>query len=150
MGFHKILCPVDFSPCSREALKAAAELARESNATLVLAHVWEPSLWALGAGVQLAPSVVGEMVSAEEAQLAAWQQEAMQLGARDVQPAFLTGAAWDQIVTSARDDRAIDLVVMGTHGRTGIRHVLLGSVAERVVRHAPCSVLVVRTRDAGE
>jgi nucleotide-binding universal stress UspA family protein len=44
----------------------------------------------------------------------------------------------------AREDRVIDLVVMGTHGRTGIKQVLLGSVAEKVVRHAPCAVLVVR------
>ena len=51
------------------------------------------------------------------------------------------------LVTALRNDPAYDLAVVGTHGRTGLKHVLLGSVAEKVVRHAPCAVLVVRERD---
>lgn len=144
MGFHKILCPIDFSPCAREAMQHAVAFARESKASLVLAHVWEPSSWAVGG--DLSPEVVSSMVETEQQQLQEWAREARQLGAPEVSIAFLTGAAWDQIADYARSDRAIDLVVMGTHGRTGIKHVLLGSVAERVVRHAPCSVLVVRSR----
>jgi nucleotide-binding universal stress UspA family protein len=54
---------------------------------------------------------------------------------------------WDEIVGIAREDRAIDLIVLGTHGRTGIRRALIGSVAERVVRHAPCTVMVVGSRE---
>ncbi len=145
MGFHKILCPIDFSPCSREAMEQAVALARESGASLVLAHVWEPSAWAIGG--EISPEVVSDMVATENTQLEQWKLDAQKLGVTDVAIAFLTGAAWDQIASYARNDRAIDLVVMGNHGRNGIRHVLLGSVAERVVRHAPCSVLVVRTRE---
>ena len=144
MGFHKIRCPIDFSPCSREAMQQAAVLARESHASLVLAHVWEPSVWAVGG--ELSPEVVGAMVETEQKQLQAWGKEARELGAPEVAVVFLTGAAWDQVAGCARNDRAIDLIVMGTHGRTGIKHVLLGSTAERVVRHAPCSILVVRNR----
>lgn len=54
---------------------------------------------------------------------------------------FLEGAPWDQIISTAREDPAIDLIVMGTHGRTGVKRALIGSVAERVVRHAPCAVM---------
>lgn len=148
MGFHKIMCPVDFSPGSREALVMAAELARESNAQLVVAHVSEPSQWALGGEFQLAPQVIQGMVDSEGAELAKWKLHAKELGVKEVATRFLTGAPWDQIASAAREDRAIDLIVMGTHGRTGLKHVLLGSVAEKTVRHAPCPVLVVRSREA--
>ena len=144
--FHKILCPIDFSAGSREALKSAAALAVESSAPLVLVHVWEPSPWAIGGEAFLSPEVIQEMVDSAEAELARSKDQARALGAKEVAVKFLTGVAWDQIVSAARDDSAIDVIVMGTHGRTGLKHALLGSVTERVVRHAPCPVLVVRAR----
>ena len=150
MSFHKIMVPVDFSPGSRDALRVAASLALEAQAQLVLAHVWQPSQWAIGGEFQLAPEVIQDLVDSEQAELAKWKTEAKELGVKEVATRFLTGAAWDQIVDAATDDRSIDLIVMGTHGRTGIKHVLLGSVAEKVVRHAPCPVLVVRVRDGGQ
>jgi nucleotide-binding universal stress UspA family protein len=146
MAFTKIVCPVDFSACSREAVRVAAELARDGAASLILAHVWEPPKWASGE-VMLAPEVVQGTIDAEEAELENWKIHAKQLGAREVGTRFLTGVAWDAIVELAKADPTIDLVVMGTHGRTGLRHVLLGSVAEKVVRHAPCPVLIVRDRE---
>ena len=127
MAFHKIMCPVDFSPGAREALRVAAELARDGGAPLVLAHVWEPTRITVGE-FQLAPGVIQDMVDAEEAELAKWKLTAKELGAREVATKFLTGAAWDQIVSAAGNDPAIDLVVMGTHGRTGLSHVLLGEL----------------------
>jgi nucleotide-binding universal stress UspA family protein len=147
MSFHKILCPTDFSPGSRQALHMAAALAREGRAQLVLAHVWQPSQWATGGEFQLAPDVIRELVDSEEAELAKWKLEAKELGVKEIATRFLTGAPWDQIVDAAQDDRGIDLIVMGTHGRTGLKHVLLGSVAEKVMRHAPCPVLIVRARE---
>jgi universal stress protein A len=150
MPFHKILCPIDFSPGSREALAMAAGLARESNAALVVAHVLEPTQWAIAGEYQLAPEVMQDIVDSEEKELAAWRKQAKDLGAKEVATRSLVGVAWDQIVSAARDDVAIDLVVMGTHGRTGLRHAVLGSVAEKVVRHAPCPVLVVRARGAAK
>jgi universal stress protein A len=148
MGFTKILCPVDFSACSQEALRTAAELARDWSAQLVVAHVWEPPKWSTGE-VMIGPEVIQDMVDAEEAELKNWKATAKQLGAREVGTRFLSGVAWDGVLALLKDDPAIDLVVMGTHGRTGLKHVLIGSVAEKVVRHAPCAVLVVRERKDG-
>jgi nucleotide-binding universal stress UspA family protein len=145
MSANRIVCPVDFSACSREALRAAAELAREWSAALILAHVWEAPRWSAGE-VMVAPEMVQATVDAEQAELEIWKTTAKQLGAREVDTRFLTGVAWDSIVELLKADPAIDLVVMGTHGRTGLEHVLLGSVAEKVVRHAPCTVMVVRDR----
>ena len=148
MGFHKILCPIDFSPGSREALVSAAELARQSNAMLALVYVSELSSWQAITGFQLVPDVVQQMADSEEVELEKWKAHAKELGVEKVVTHLRSGAPWDQIVTVARDDREIDLIVMGTHGRTGLKHALLGSVAEKTVRHAPCPVLVVRTREA--
>lgn len=145
MTFHKILCPIDFSPGAREAMRVAAELARDSGAPLVLAHAWDRQPWlSNGPDYAVAPSVLQDVIDSAEAELASWKISSRKLGAKEVATRFLTGVPWDQIVSAARDDRTIDLVVMGTHGRTGLSHVLLGSVAEKVVRHAPCAVLVVR------
>ena len=146
MTFHKIFCPIDFSPGSREAFAKAVELARESNALLVLAHVSETAGWQAITGFPLAPEVVHKVAATEEAELAKWKSRALELGVKEVAIRVLAGTPWDQILTAVGSDRAIDLIVMGTHGRTGLQHVLLGSVAERVVRQAPCPVLVVRMR----
>jgi nucleotide-binding universal stress UspA family protein len=149
MAFTKILCPIDFSPPSWEALRVAADLARESSASLLLAYVWEPPRWSVSSDFQLPEDVRKELASAEETELARWKMRAQELGAQEVSTRILTGAPWDQLVLLAGNDRAIDLIVMGTHGRTGLKHVLLGSVAEKVVRHAPCAVLVVRPKELG-
>ena len=141
MAIHKIMCPVDFSDHSREALRVAAERARASSAPLVLVHTWWPPM--VGE-FQFAPVTMQGMVESEQRELASWTALASELGAPQVETRFLTGAPWDQIVKLAQDDLSIDLIVMGTHGRTGLTHALLGSVAEKVVRHAPCAVLVVR------
>jgi nucleotide-binding universal stress UspA family protein len=81
-----------------------------------------------------------------KAQLQGWKHDAIQQGVRDVDTMLTEGSAWDRLCAIARDDRSIELVVVGTHGRTGVSRALIGSVAERVVRHAPCSVMVVRSR----
>jgi nucleotide-binding universal stress UspA family protein len=147
MTFKKILCAVDFSEPSRAALRAAAELARTSQATLVLVHVWQAPMWATDYGIHLPNDALQEARSSEEANLASWRAEAQQLGATEVQARLARGVPWDEIVGVARDDKAIDLIVLGTHGRTGVRRALIGSVAERVVRHAPCTVMVVGSRE---
>jgi universal stress protein A len=144
MGLSKILCPVDFSDGAREALRVAAELARASSASLVVAHVMDLLPWSIRDAFQLAPGMIQDLVDSEQAELARWQQLAKEFGAREVASRYLTGTPWDQIATLARNDRTIDLVVMGTHSRTGVAHALLGSVTEKVVRHVPCPVLVVR------
>lgn len=141
--FRKILCPIDFSAGSQQAMRLAVQLAVEANAELVLAHAWQlPRLAFAGVGPIPADSL-DAMIQEGEAALADVERAAADLGARRVTARFMSGVPWEQIVDTARAE-TFDLVVMGTHGRTGLKHVLLGSVAEKVVRHAPCSVLVVR------
>ena len=145
MKLEKILCPIDFSDGSRNAMTLAAELAKDSSATLVIVYVWEMTTWAVSELTQ-APAALQELIDQTETELAAWKRDAQSMGVGEVQARPETGAAWDRIVAIADADPAIGLIVMGTHGRTGLPRALLGSVAEKVVRHAPCSVLVSRTR----
>ncbi len=146
MPFRKILCPVDFSDPSREALETAARLAAEAGAELRLVHVWQSSLQTSESAIILQSELLEEVRKEAEAALAAWKAEVETLGARLVTTKLLGGVPWKAIVDEVASDPTYDLVVMGTHGRTGIRHVLLGSVAERVARHADCPVLLVRRR----
>jgi nucleotide-binding universal stress UspA family protein len=143
MIFKKILCPLDFSACSKNAMNVAVRLAVESHAELVLVHAWHLQALAFAGETPIPSDAVDAMARDAERELAKAKAEATKLGADRVTTQILMGAPWDQIVELARKE-AVDLVVMGTHGRTGLKHVLLGSVAEKVVRHAPCSVLVVR------
>lgn len=150
MTFSKILCPVDFSEGAREAMRVAAGMARGPGATLVLVYVWQPLAWMTDYfGIPLSSDALVEAEKAEESKLAAWKAEAQKLGVPAVETELRRGSPWDEIVSAARDDAAVELIVMGTHGRTGLQRSLLGSVAERVVRHAPCSVMVVRPRASG-
>lgn len=142
--WKKILCPTDFSQGARAALRVAIDMAAEAKGELVLVHTWSPPVYFMGETVGMPASVISDLVNAAEGELGKWKAEAEKLGAQRVTTRFVTGAPWHEVVAIAKDDPAIDLIVMGTHGRTGLKHVLLGSVAEKVVRHAPCAVLVVR------
>ena len=143
MSFKTILCPLDFSEGSGHALRVASRLANESNAELVLVHVWYvPPVTDAGESM-LPPDVVKQMTGDVRRGLEAAVGDATALGVKRVKSDLLTGAPWQAIVDDAKQ-RAADLIVIGTHGRTGLSRIWLGSVAEQVVRHAPCSVLAVR------
>jgi nucleotide-binding universal stress UspA family protein len=144
MPFRKLLCPVDFSPGSQHALEVAARMAREADGELVVAHAWHLPVAAFGADYSVPPELFQEVVDDVQRGLAAATADATRFGAPRVSSRLLHGVAWDQIVAATRDDPAIDLIVMGTHGRSGLARVLLGSVVEQVIRHAPCSVLAAR------
>lgn len=144
MAFRKIVVGVDFSPVSHAAMRKAAQLAAETDAELTIAHVWEIPIYAVGEGAAFPAPVLEDVISASQRLLETWQAEARSLGARTVATMLRNGAPWHELVELVRGDPSYDLIVVGTHGRTGIKHVLLGSVAERVARHAPCAVLVVR------
>ena len=142
MRFKKILVAVDFSAPARKALYIASAMGADTGAQLVLVHVWQPHVPALGEPPLAAP--VGDIEHEVERALSDWEHEAKQTGARLVTTQALVGVPWEELIALLRADPSFDLVVMGTHGRTGLKHVMLGSVAETVVRHAPCAVLVVR------
>ena len=142
--FTNILCPVDFSTSARHALTVATELAKSSNAALTIAHIWQPPMPLYGTpDAVVSGELIQAMIDDAERSLADWEATARAAGVTPLQSKMLTGVPWDEIVKLALESQA-DLVVMGTHGRTGLTHVLIGSVAEKVVRHAPCAVLVVR------
>lgn len=139
--FNAILCPVDFSEPSRKAMRAAAELAVAVGASLTLQHVYEVPAYV--APPATLPAIVEGEKSRTRSSLSDWQVEAKALGAEDVRIVWCEGTAWHEITRRAAD-HGHDLIVLGTHGRTGLSHALIGSVAERVVRHAGCPVLTIR------
>lgn len=146
-SFNKILVPVDFSPHSEHALALAADLARRYGASLCLVHAHEPALYAapetylLYTAEQL-PALLAEVQKRLDANVA----QARALGVTAVTSEVLSGVPFVEIVRHAREG-GFDLIVIGTHGRTGVAHALLGSVAEKVVRKAHCPVLTARLPD---
>jgi universal stress protein A len=141
MRYQKILVAVDFSPQARVALETAASIAAESNASLTVAHVWQVPV--MGAELPVPAEYAEQLRTELEKQLADWTADASRLAGKPAASVFEVGVPWDGICDILRRD-PYDLAVVATHGRTGLKHVLLGSVAEKVVRHAPCAVLVVR------
>jgi nucleotide-binding universal stress UspA family protein len=140
--FGNLCVAVDLSELSREALDQAADLARALGADLTVAHVVAPPP-PVAADLLVAPGgVAGEAAREEEATLEAWRAVAEARAGRPVRGRLLAGDPARELVRLAREEGS-DLIVMGTHGRTGLRRALLGSVAAAVVREAPCAVLVV-------
>jgi len=146
MPFKKILCAIDFSECSYAAMVSSAQLAVESGAALTLVHVWQPPIRTRNSTALLADDLHADFVAECNKALAKAKEQVVAQGALKVETKLLAGVAWDCLVKEAASDPTYDLIVVGTHGRSGIDHVLVGSVAEKVVRHAPCPVLVARRR----
>ena len=117
-------------------------MAAGSGATLTIAHVWQPafSTGDIPVSFEVSQAIVDEATRL----LSAMNDDAKKAGVKNVSTVLLTGSPWAALSHLLEEKHAYDLVVMGTHGRTGLKHVLLGSVAEKVVRHAPCAVLVIR------
>ncbi len=142
--FKKILVPVDFSKYSSRALEVACELARSFAAPLTLLHAYAIPTYPLPEGYVLAsPETVAELLDKTQQAMNATKARALELGAPAVEVVVAEGPPFAEIVRTAAE-QGHDLIVMGTHGRTGLAHALLGSVAEKVVRKAPCAVLTVR------
>jgi nucleotide-binding universal stress UspA family protein len=142
--FNKILVPVDFSVHAAKAIAAAADLSRRYEAPLTLVHVYEPIAYGLPEGYVLyTPTQLADMLTEFGKRLAAAKRDAEAAGALQVGTEQLQGWPAIEIVDYATQ-KGFDLIVMGTHGRKGIKHALMGSVAERVVRTAPCPVLTLK------
>jgi nucleotide-binding universal stress UspA family protein len=143
MPTQHVLVPLDFSSSADQALKYAIELAQTLRAHLTLLHVIHLTPVALGD--MLASSLEAYLQTVEteaEQQMHAARARVHQVGLR-CDTIIVQGVPFQTIVDTA-GDRDVDLIVMGTHGRTGLTHVLIGSVAEKVIRLAPCPVLVTR------
>lgn len=144
---RRVLHPTDFSRASAAAFRRALAETRANKAALLLVHVLAPVIPMAGEGY-VSPSVYQQMSEAGRT----WAQRKLlrllatarraRVRARGL---LLEGVAHEQIVRAARRQRA-DLVVIGTHGRTGVARFFLGSVAARVTATAPCPVLTVRGR----
>ena len=143
LAWKKICCPIDFSEPSRLALQVAADLCNVFGAELTLFHSYQLPGYTLPEGsVVASPKMLQELADQAEAHLAEWKNIAEGMGARNVKTAKGVGDPAMEVVEFAREGQ-FDLLVVGTHGRTGLRHAILGSTAERVVRRALCPVLTV-------
>ena len=138
MQCRHILVPLDFSTDSERALDYALELASIFQARLTLLHVMHIPVMV---EVDL-HAYLPKIETAARQQIEACQQRVQAAGLTS-DMVLVRGVPFQDIVETARD-RQVDLIVMGTHGRTGLPHAFLGSVAEKVVRLAPCPVLVTR------
>jgi nucleotide-binding universal stress UspA family protein len=144
MQAKKILLPVDFSTAGDAALKMATVLARDTGATLVILHVEEPPL-AYGGGEMYYGIVEPDRTELERM-------------LRDVKPSDpavkvvyrLVSGDPSHAVCQAAEEEGADFIVVGTHGRTGLGRLLMGSVAESIVRHAKCPVVTVKAPHAPE
>ncbi len=140
--FKKILVPIDFSGCSKKALQYALPLAEKHNSALTLLHVVPIPAYAAGEFTGVDYSVTTAMRTSGEKEMAGLVAGVVR-GKVPAESVVRNGSPAIEIVELAKSLPA-DLIVISTHGRSGLKHVLLGSVAEHVVRHAPCPVLVVR------
>ncbi|MBI1177890.1 universal stress protein [bacterium] len=141
-AMRRLLVPTDFSAGSRRAVAHARTLLRGADAALMLVHVVMPVTSPdMIYGSQLWDQT--QINRAAETAMKNWQTEVGLARERRVQTRVSVGIPWREINAAAAKFKA-DLIVISTHGRTGLSHYLLGSTAEQVVRHAICPVLVVR------
>jgi nucleotide-binding universal stress UspA family protein len=145
--FRRILHASDFSPASRPAFRRALDLARANRATLTIVHVYSIVVPMMGEGyatAQVYDRWIADIRADAQRRLNRLVAQARKHGVR-AKGLLLEGIAHDRIVRAARSTRA-DLIVMGTHGRTGLGRAFLGSVAARVLTLARCPVLTVRAK----
>ncbi len=144
MQIKNILFPTDFSQGARAAMDHAVSLARDYNAKLILLYVIQD----ISIAEWYIPSSLSVTDLIEDMQKSAWKEmdkwsEEVSAQVKDVEKLVVRGVPFVEIIRTAKEKGA-DLVIIGTHGRTGIDHMLFGSTAEKVVRKAPCPVLTVR------
>jgi universal stress protein A len=147
-----ILVPVDFSPHAEYAFTYATRLAERFGAKLALLYVVDDSFvtggWSSEIYVSNVPELMENLIADADRRLATLKASAAALGLT-AETTVIRGRPAHAIVEHAKNG-GFDLIVIGTHGRTGVSHVVMGSVAERVLRKAPCPVLTVRGTEAVE
>lgn len=144
MQIKTILFPTDFSQGARAAMDYALSLAKDYNARLILLYVMQDisiAEWYIPSAVSVT-DMIEDMEKSAWKEMEKWRAEA-QARLKDVEKMVVRGVPFVEIIKTAKE-KGVDLIVIGTHGRTGIDHMLFGSTAEKVVRKAPCPVLTVR------
>lgn len=141
-NLKKILAPIDFSEYSMEALRGAMELAKDLDGELHIVHVVAPHFALLDKMREQARETL--MLEEAEEELARIRKDDCGNSAKVVTQ-VMVGPPVPKLVEYATQQQ-IDLILLATHGRTGIEHLMIGSVAEKLARYAPCSVLVFRRR----
>jgi nucleotide-binding universal stress UspA family protein len=146
--YRTFVVPYDFSEHAEAALATASDLARRLDARLHLVHVVQPPAYAYGyglAGVAAAPPPI-DLGEVEQGALESLSRVISDLGeaAERAEPHVVQGSDIAEMIRQVAGKLDADLIVMGTHGRTGLAHVFLGSVMERTVRRAACPVLAVQ------
>jgi universal stress protein A len=146
MQISKILVPVDFSADSDHAVETATALAKQFGAKLVLLHAYHlPAQLAMPDQVMVPQEYWDGVRDAAQHNLEAYRQAAAKQGVEsDLE---LVAQAPSYAIQEAAENSEADLIVMGTRGRTGLKHVLLGSTAERTVRLSPCPVMTVKAAE---
>jgi len=142
---RRLLVPTDFSDLAREALRQAAALADLTGGELIVAHVTFEVPHMMPTGAVIADGRRDELVrDRDQAVAAEIAAEVEKLGGRvPTSSVVAVGDPATQLVALA-EEHEVDLIVIASHGRTGLKRLLLGSVAEKVARHAPCGVLIAR------
>lgn len=145
---NRILVPTDFSSLSKKALEYATTLAKQLGAELTLVHVLAPEIPPTFDGYLIPSPIASPEIAPtqEKKELKALVSAARRSGVQEVHSMIRRGLASHEIVDTAKELN-IDLIVIATHGYTGWKHFCIGSTAERVVRAAPCPVLVVREKE---
>ena len=146
MDFRSILVPTDFSECARRAAPVAAQLARLTGASVICLHVVEPVVQPLGwtpVAEPMPAAELGERMEESAARDLPAFSKSEEFAGLAVEDLIAHGEPASEIVRVA-GERGVGLIVISSHGRTGLGRILFGSTAESVVRHARCPVLVVK------
>lgn len=142
INLKKILCPIDHSDGSKEALKFAVSFAMKDEAELCLLHVIDIRTFDENIDAMIKQPPDNETTELLKTKLLECVPKEIR-GDMQIEAIVIQGIPFAEIISVAKE-KEIDMIVMGTHGRTGIAHIMLGSVSEKIVRKAPCPVLTVR------
>jgi len=146
LHLEKILVPTDFSETSKKAVQYALRFAEQFGCEIALLYVVEPATPVIGAPIGVEPFTEKNEFAMAEKDLAILAAESHTNGTHSVTSLVRIGQASYEIIKAAKD-LDVDLVIIATHGYTSWRHFCIGNTAERVVRTAPCPVLVVREKE---
>jgi nucleotide-binding universal stress UspA family protein len=141
---NKVLVPIDFSDYSKSALKYAVNFAKSFSAEVILVYVVEPIIYPpdFSMGQIAMPSINTEWDERAKDELAKLAKNEI-TGVNSVKTIIKTGKPFVEIIETAKEEN-VDLIIIATHGHSGVEHILFGSTAEKVVRKAPCPVLTLR------